>query len=143
MAIPSVATPPLFSRVSSSSWIRATINIGTGVPATALTGTNFLVFVADATNGSYLDRIVFQPLGSQEAIVGRVWINNGLLVADNDNNALLQDVALAKTTDSSTTILGQTVLNMNMALPPAARIFITFTSNVMNGFSVTAIGGPY
>lgn len=144
MPIASVTTPPLFTRVSSTSWFRALVNIGAGTQPTGLSsGTSFLLFVADSTNGSYLDRVIFQPLGGQDAIVGRVWLNNGLAVADEDNNTMIQEVALPKTNESSTVVLGTVVAPVGMALAPGHRVFITFTSNAKIGFDVTGIGGPY
>ena len=57
------------------------------------TGTVTTVFTA-GSNGSYVQRIVARPAGTNVASVLRVFINNGSASSTNTNNVLFTEVSL-------------------------------------------------
>ena len=107
------------------------------------TGTVNTVFIADATNGSYLQKLVFRPRGSNIATVARVFINNGLTNATVANNSMIGEVSLPLVGASATAALTAIELPINMPIPPGYQIFVTFGTAVAGGYAVTAFGGDY
>ena len=134
-------TTPIFSRLGSIGTVPAVTAANTTKDLTS--GTIYLVFTADATNGSRISQLIWHPLGTNTATAGRVWINNGSTTATAANNALYRDVTLAGTTNSEVAGLTQTVMVMDVALPAGYRIYVTIGTAVAAGFSVTVIGGLY
>lgn len=68
---------PIYSRraqIDGSAVITAAANDYTGQAAG-----NVTVFVADATNGGFVQRLRFKALGTNVATVARIYINNGTL----------------------------------------------------------------
>ena len=134
-------TSPIFSKVGAVGWVVGVATANTTVDLTA--GTIYLVFTADATNGGYVNKLIFQPLGTNTASVGRVWINNGGVTSTAANNTQFQDVTLPATTVSQVAGVGATVVSLDLALNPGYRIYVTLGTTVAAGFTVTAIAGSY
>jgi hypothetical protein len=138
---------PVYSRVGSIS-----NNNGTGMnqPITAaandttgVSANNSLVFTADATNGSFIERLRFKAGGSNVASVARIYINNGSANTTATNNVFYGEVSLPLTT---ATIVAATVdidYMMNLAIDPAFRIYVGLGTGVSAGWIVTAVAGRY
>jgi hypothetical protein len=134
-------TTPIFTKIGDIQWA---ITITTANTTTDLTaGTIYLAFTADATNGGYVQKIRFRPLGTNVATVARVWINNGSTTATATNNVLFDEISLASSTVSQTSALSIYELPLNIALPPSYRIYVTIGTTVVAGFDATVIGGKY
>ena len=101
------------------------------------------MFTADATNGSYLQKLVLRPRGTNVASVMRVFINNGSSNATAANNALIAEVSLAATTNSETAALAGNELALNIPVPPGYRVMVTLGTAVAGGYAITAMGGDY
>lgn len=134
-------TTPIFSRLGDVQWITSAITQNTTADLT--TGTNYLVFTSDATNGGYVQRIRFRPLGTNVATVARVWINNGSTTGTQSNNILWDEISIAASTASNTAALSNYELPLNFALPSGYKIYVTLGTTVAAGFAVTVIGGKY
>ena len=133
---------PIYSKIADIQW--ATAIVQSANTTTDLTsGTIYPVFTADTTNGGYVQRIRFRPLGSNAATVARVWINNGSATTTADNNTLWDEIAIALTTVSQTAAQATYELPLNFPLPPSYRLYITLGTAVAAGFDVTVIGGKY
>ncbi len=133
---------PIWTRVGDIQW--NTAPIATANTTTDLTsGTSYLIFTADATNGGYLQKLRFRPLGTNIATVARIWINNGSDIATADNNTLWDEISLAVTTVSQTTALSIYEIPVNVALPPGYRIYVTVGTTVAAGYDCIAIAGKY
>jgi hypothetical protein len=144
MAIPSVSAPPLWSRASSSFFTTDLFTGNSDVGANS--GTVALIFQSDPTNGSFVDRVIWQPRGGNEATVGRIFLNNGGGQTTLGNNAFIGDVQLPKTIQTVTASLSATMwtpVGGSVAIPPNFRLYCTLSSSVVQGFDVTAFGGPY
>ena len=107
------------------------------------TGTVLTVFTADATNGGYLERIRFRPLGTNVASIGRIFLNNGLTNVTVANNSLIDDIALPIST------LSQTAQNLgvdwlfNKQIPIGYKLNVTLATAVAAGWQITGMGGNY
>ena len=136
-------TTPIFTRVADIQWAvsAATAN----ATADLTSGTSYLVYTADATNGGYVQKIRFRSLGTTtNATVGRVWINNGSTTATQTNNTLWDEITLPATTVSQVAALANYELPLNFALPPGYRIYVTLgTATSPAGWDVIVIGGKY
>ena len=135
---------PIFTRTPDVQWtVSATTVANTTTDLTS--GTIYLAFTADATNGGYVQRIRFRTLGTNSnATVSRVWINNGLTTATAANNSLIDEITLPTTTVSQVAAQANYELPLNFALPAGYRIYVTVgTAPTSAGWDVTVIGGKY
>jgi len=135
---------PIFTRLADVQWTVSAMTVAnTTTDLTA--GTIYLAFTADTTNGGYVQRIRFRPLGTNtNATVARVWINNGSTTATAANNTLFDEITLPSTTVSQVAAQANYELPLNFALPATDRIYITLgTAPTSAGWSATVIGGKY
>lgn len=134
-----------FSIDSTDSVIGATAN--TALTGAGTLGTDiFTAFTADATNGGFVNRIRFKAAVSAAATtltVARIFINNGAVNSTITNNVFYDDITLPSVTPSVTSASPVFELPLNIALPAAYRILVTFATATANGWSVVAIGGAY
>jgi len=133
---------PIYSKVADIQWATATVQ-SANTTTDLTSGTIYPIFTADTTNGGYVQRIRFRPLGSNAATVARVWINNGSTTATADNNAMWDEIAIALTTVSQTAAQATYELPLNFPLPASYRLYVTLGTAVAAGFDVTVIGGKY
>ena len=134
-------TNPIFSRVGDIQWVNLVATANTTTDLTS--GTTYLAFTADSTNGGYVQKIRFRALGTNVATVARIWINNGSTTATASNNTLFDEISLAATTVSQTSALAIYEIPLNIALPAGYTIYITLGTTVAAGYGVQVIGGKY
>ena len=135
-------TSPIFSKVGDIQW--NTTPIVTANTTTDLTtGTSYLIFTADATNGGYVQKLRIRSLGTNVTTVMRIWLNNGSTNATASNNILYDEISLASSTVSQTTALSVYELPLNFALPLGYKIYATLGTTVVAGYDVTCIAGKY
>jgi hypothetical protein len=133
---------PIYSKTADIQW--ATEIVQSGNTTTNLTaGTIYHVFSADTTNGGYVQRIRFRPLGTNAATVARIWINNGSDTTVGANSTLWDEIAFPITTVSQTAAQATYELPLNFPLPPSYKLYVTLGTLVAAGFDVTVIGGKY
>lgn len=133
---------PIFSRVGDVKW-SVTFLTAANTTRDGTTGTLLLVFTADNTNGSYVQRVIARPLGTNIATVLRIFINNGSSVNVQANNSLFAEITCPATTGSEVGALPSFEVPLNMALPPGYVLYATIGTTVAAGFQLTAIGGDY
>ena len=72
-------TSPIFTKIGDVQWISGIATANTTTDLTS--GTSYLAFTADATNGGYVQKMRFRAVtgtgNNNIATVARVWINNG------------------------------------------------------------------
>src|SRR5258706_14560413 len=113
----------IFSRAPDIQW---TLGLTVANTAKDLTsGTIYLVFTADATNGGRVSKLVFQPAGSNVATVARIFINNGGVTGPAPNNALIKDLTLPLVTNSEVAAAGNTHVTLDPAHPAGHRTYAT------------------
>lgn len=137
-----INTVPIVTKNPDIQWIGPVTAANSTKDLT--TGTNYLAFQADTTNGGFVQRIRFRPLGTNAANVARVWINNNGTTTTASNNTLWDEITLAATTVSEVAALALYELPLNFALPASHRIYVTIgTTLATAGFAVSVIGGKY
>jgi hypothetical protein len=143
MAAPN--SEPIFSRVADVQWAESIVTANNTIDITS--GTSYLVFTADATNGGFVRnaRVKVNPSQNTAATVVRFWLNNGSTTGTSANSAMIGELGLPATTTSATSPQADFDYGLNMALPPGYRIYITVgtapggTSELM----CTIFGGKY
>lgn len=133
-------TSPIFLRTpsiqSASTGTAANTNLdGTGTVAT--------IFTADATEGSKIERVVLQYLGSNVATVVRLFVNNGSPNGTPANNTLVFEQAMSANTLSQNASSARVEIPLNIALPAGYKLLATTGTALATGIQVTAIGGHY
>jgi len=139
MAVPNTA--PIYSRVADVQWITSATTANTTIDLTS--GTIYQCFSADTTNGGYVQKMRFRPLGTNIATVARIWLNNGLTTATAANNVLWDEVSLAASTVSQTSALSIYEVPINFALPPSYKFYVTLGTTVAAGYDIVTVGGKY
>jgi hypothetical protein len=137
-------TAPIFSSLGDVQWsISAMTTANTTKDLTS--GTIYLVFTADTTNGGFVQRIRFRSLGTNtNATVARIWINDGDSTTTSSNNTLFDEITLTSITNSETSAQATFELPLNIALPPGYRLYVTVgTAPTSAGWQATVIGGKY
>jgi hypothetical protein len=137
-------TAPIFSSLGDVQWsISAITTANTTKDLTS--GTIYLAFTADTTNGGFVQRIRFRSLGTNtNATVARIWINDGDSTTTASNNTLFDEITLTSITNSETAAQATFELPLNIALPPGYRLYVTVgTAPTSAGWQVTVIGGKY
>jgi hypothetical protein len=137
-------TLPIYTKVADVQWSLSAVTVA-NTTADLTSGTIYQVFSADTTNGGYVQRIRFRPLGTNaNATVARLWINNGNTTNTATNNVLWDEITLPITTVSQVSALATYELPLNFPLPPSYVLYITVgTAPTSAGWDVTVIGGKY
>jgi hypothetical protein len=104
---------------------------------------NSLIFTADATNGSYVQRIRFKAGGTNVATVARIFINNGSVATSAANNVFYGEITLAATTASAVAATAEVDYNLGFALPPGFRLYFGLGTAVAAGWVATVVAGNY
>lgn len=133
-------TQPIFIKAPSVQWASTGTSANTALDGT---GTVATAFTADATNGSRIEKIRLEALGSNVATVVRLFMNNGSTNATAANNSLLYEVAVASNSLSQTAASIATEIPVDWALAPGYKINITIGTAIAAGIQVTCLGGTY
>lgn len=141
-------TAPIFTQVPKISWVQVSgVDGGTdGTDADVQ-----LVFTADATDGSYLQKLVLQPRSTSgstttSAAAARVYINNGSTVGTASNNVLYREATLPATSVNVAGTTGALAVEipLNIQLPAGYRVYVGITAIAANTqWAVTGVGGDY
>jgi hypothetical protein len=134
-------TEPIYTRIGDVQWSGAAV--ATANTVFDGTGTVQTCFVADATNGGYVDRLVIQSGGTNAATRFTVWVNNGSTNATAANNQLIAQISLAATTTTNTAGLPAYEIPIRMALPAGYKLNWAIATAGTGGWHVTAVGGKY
>lgn len=102
-----------------------------------------LVFTADATNGSYIERLRFKAGGTNVATVARIYLNNGAAPTTATNNTFYGEVSLPATTAIATAATAEIDYMMNFAIPAGFRVYVGLATAVAAGWVVCPVAGNY
>jgi len=136
---------PIFTGTPQIEWYTngSTTNILKTANATsAIIPENYLVFTA-GSDGGFVQKIRFRPLGTNIATVARIFINNGGAYTTYANNIIYEEISIPATTLNHASALSLFEVTLNVALPPSYRIYVSLGTTVSAGFDVCAIGGSY
>lgn len=104
---------------------------------------NSLIFTADATNGSFVQRIRFKAGGTNVASVARIFINNSSSQTTAANNVFYGEISLPATTATAAAATVEIDYPMDFALPAAFRLYFGLGTAVAAGWVATVIAGDY
>lgn len=133
-------TSPIFVRAPRNSWVTTGVNANTALDGT---GTVATIFTADATNGSKVEDVFLEHLGTNVATVVRFFVNNGSTNGTATNNSLVHEEAVAINTLSQTAVSIPTVWRANLVLPAGYKLNVTIGTAIAAGIQCTAVGGDY
>lgn len=133
-------TAPIYSIVPATT-IGGTVATG-NTDKTAASGTVVIVFTA-GTNGSWIEKLIWQPLGTNVVTVGRLFLNNGAATTTPANNSYMRDITLPATTVSEVASMVAQEMALNFAIAPGYRLVCTVGTTVAAGFAVTVVAGSY
>lgn len=138
-------TAPIYSRAPDVQWIGAIVTANNTKDLTS--GTSYLVYTADATNGGFVDhiRVKADPANNTAATVFRFWINNGSTTGTAANSIFIGELGLPATTASATAQLADFIFSVGFAIPAGYKIYCTIgTAPGGSGqFSACAVGGKF
>lgn len=147
-----MATPnndPIYTRKGQLARDGATATMNQLITAaandyTGIGANNSLIFTADATNGSRVERIRLKPGGTNVASVARFFINNGAAVGTATNNGFWGEQSLPATTISAVAALMELDYPMGgLVLPPGFKIYMGLGTAVAAGWVATVVAGDY
>jgi len=141
-------TAPIYSIVGAVDSV-ASNNSGLVVGPTANsgldgTGTLYKAFTA-GTNGSYVQKVRFRPVGSPAATVCRVFISSSTTTSATAT-WLYDEITLPAVSLSQTSATSVFELPINVALDPSYLLYVTFgtsTGSSGTGYSIVTIAGDY
>ncbi len=138
---------PIYSRVGDVSSNGTTgmnaLITSSAADYTGAGANNVLVFTADSTNGSFIQRLRFKAGGTNVPAVMRIFINNGSANTSATNNSFYGEISLPATTASTSAATIDIDYPMNFALNPGFRIYVGLGAAVAAGWIVVAIAGKY
>ncbi len=119
-------TQPIYSSAPDVQWINGMTAANNTADITS--GTSYLAFTADPTNGGFVRDITLktQPANNTAASVCRIWINNGSATGTLANSVLFREVGFPTTTASATVPMPEIVVPMNLPLPAGYKIYLTW-----------------
>jgi hypothetical protein len=140
-------TSPIYSIVGSVD-SGAANNAGALLGPTANTnldgsGTLYKIFTA-GSNGSYIQKIRFRPIGSPAATVCRVFISSSSTTSTTVT-WLYDEITLPAVTVSNTAASSVFELPLNIAVDPSYLLYVTFgtATGASTGYSIVVIAGDY
>lgn len=138
-------TNPIYSRTPDIQWIGGINTANTNADITS--GTIYLVFTADATEGGFVReiRVKANPANNTGTTVVRIWLNNGSTTGTAANSAIIAELALPATTAGNTVAQPDFSIPLNIALPAGYRIYLTLGQGPggSGAYTATAFGGKY
>lgn len=145
-------TDPIYARTSDLQVGGAIIGTSANT-ATDGTGANtYRIFTADATEGSWVQKVVLKPISTIAATVARLWYcsDTGSFTAGTTNTAanttMIAEITIAAWTASNTTAAPVYEIPVNMPLPPSTKLLMTFgtsTGAATTGFNPLIVAGKY
>ena len=110
---------------------------------TGISANNTLIFTADSSNGSFVQRIRLKAGGTNIASVGRIFLNNGAASTTATNNVFYGEISLPATTASAVAATIEIDYPMNFVLPAGFRMYFGLGTAVAAGWVATVIAGRY
>lgn len=119
------------------------------------TGATPIIFMADATEGGFVDEIRLKPVGSPAATVCRIFYCSSTVAAGSftagttntaANTTMITELSLASVTTSNTVAQSDLAIPIRKALPAGTKLLIGFgtsTGSAGTGYAVTTFGTKY
>jgi hypothetical protein len=138
-------TAPIFSKIADVQWISGITAANNTVDITS--GTSYLVYTADATNGGYVKelRCKAAPANNTAATVMRIWLNNGSALGTAANSIMIGELGIPATTANASQAQAEFFYLLDRAIPPGYRIYVTIGTapGGSGSFMAAVFGGKY
>lgn len=145
-------TAPIYIRTSDVQLAGAVIGTSANT-ATDGTGANITqIFVADATEGSFVQYVRLKPISTIAATVARIWYCSatGSFTPGTTNTAanttMIAEMTISAWTASNTTASITYDIPINFPMPPSTKLLITFGTSTgagTTGFNPLVVAGKY
>lgn len=147
-------TSPIFGRAPDVQVGGAVLG-PSAVTAQDGTGATPIIFMADATEGGYVEKVILKPVGSPAATVARIFFCTSTVAAGSftpgttntaANTSLIAEISLAAVTSSNSVAQSEFAIPIRMQLPPGTKLLIGFgtsTGAAGTGYAVTTVGSKY
>jgi len=140
-------TSPIFIRTPNIQWTKLDYAPPSGSShiASGSLGTEVKVVYSSSLNGSRIDEVRIISVGTNDATVVRLFINNG---QDNNvitNNSLIEEVLIAGSTmtEFAALPLEQILYTNGLNLAPSHRLLAVTSVSQSDGLHISALGGDY
>lgn len=130
---------PIFGLTPHTSGITTGTSANTNKDGT---GTVATIFTAGA-NGSKIDRVFLQHMGSNVATVIRFFVNNGSTNTTAGNNYLVHEEALAAWSNSETAASTSSIWYANLIMPAGYKLNVTTGTAIASGVMCTCEGSDF
>lgn len=119
------------------------------------TGATPIIFIADATEGSFVDEIRLKPVGSPAGTVCRIFFCTSTVVSGSftpgttntaANTSMIAEISLAVVSSSNSAAQNDLTIPIRKALPASTKLLIGFgtsTGAAGTGYAVTTFGAKY
>lgn len=147
-------TNPIFARTPDVQ-VGGSVLGPTAVTLMDGTGATPIAFMADATEGGFVDEIRLKPVGSPAATVARIFFCTSTVAAGSftpgttntaANTALIEELSLAAVTSSASAAQNDIAIPIRKAIPAGTKLLIGFgtsTGAAGTGYAVTTFGSKY
>jgi hypothetical protein len=133
-------TVPIFTKApSAAQFARMTAGNTT---RDLSSGTTYTVFTA-GSEGSRVEKLILQPLGTNTTTVVRIFRNNGGTITVGTNNSLIREIAIQGTTASEVAALASVEIPLDLGLKATERLVCTIGTAVSAGIDASAVAGEY
>lgn len=141
---------PIYPRTPQIEFANAVIGPSANTAQDGTGANTYAVFQADATEGSFVERLRLTPVGSPAGTVARIFIcsDTGAFTPGTTNTAantvLWDEITLPAITLSQVGAQTPADSILNLYLPAGYRLLVTFgtsTGAAGTGYRVTAVGG--
>ncbi len=132
-------TAPIFTATPRSSWVNIPVTANTAMDGTGTVATTFTA----GANGSKIEDVYLNHLGTNVATVVRFFVNNGSTNATPANNTLVHEETMAANTVSQVAASVPVIWRANLVLPNGYKLNAVVGTTVAAGVQVTAVGGDY
>lgn len=119
------------------------------------TGATPIIFIADATEGGFVDSVRIKPVGSPAATVCRIFFCTSTVAAGSftpgttntaANTSMIAEISLAAVTTSNTAAQNDIEIPLRMQIPAGMKLLIGFgtsTGAAGTGYTVTTKGWKF
>lgn len=135
----SANTSPIFLLTPKNSYATTGTNANTALDGT---GTVVTVYTAGA-NGSKVEDVILQHMGTNVSTVVRFFVNNGSTNATATNNALVHEETMAANSLVQNASSTSVVWRANLILGAGYKLNVTIGSAIAAGIMTTCVGGDY
>lgn len=145
---------PIYTRTPDIQGAGAVVGptANTNQDGTSSSTSSATCFVADSTEGGFVQKLILKSVGSPAATVARVFLHmtSGAFTMGTTNTAantnMIAELTLIAITTSNTVAQNHYEIPLNLPIPPGYRLLIAFgtsTGAAGTGYAVTAVGGKY